>query len=102
MCGAAAALLGLACCRARSRCGATVEVHPPGEAYAPTIVTIVEMPPAIDWTGPGAQRRVQRLAADSLLEVTGGRAVIADELPGAAMATCRRRCARSARTAPTR
>ena len=46
------------------------------------IVTIVEMPPAIDWTGPGAQQRVQRLAADSLIEVTGGRAVIADELPG--------------------
>ena len=40
------------------------------------------MPPAIDWTGPGAQQRVQRLAADSLIEVTGGRAVIADELPG--------------------
>lgn len=52
------------------------------EAFAPTIVTVVEMPPAIDWTGPGAQPRVQRLAADSLLEVTGGRAVIADELPG--------------------
>jgi len=52
------------------------------EAFAPTIVTIVEMPPSIDWTGPGAQQRVQRIAADSLLEVTGGRAVIADELPG--------------------
>ena len=52
------------------------------EAFAPTIVTVVEMPPAIDWTGPGAQQRVQRIAADSLLEVTGGRAVIADELPG--------------------
>src|SRR5262249_51460755 len=32
---------------------------------------------------PGAQPRVQRLADDSLLEVTGGRAVIAAELPGA-------------------
>jgi hypothetical protein len=63
-------------------CGATVEVRPGMEAFAPTIVTVVEMPPAIDWTGPGAQQRVQRIAADSLLEVTGGRAVIADELPG--------------------
>jgi hypothetical protein len=65
-----------------SSCGATVELGPGAAAYAPTIVTIVEMPPAIDWTGPGAQQRVQRLAADSLIEVTGGRAVIADELPG--------------------
>jgi len=63
-------------------CGATIEVQPLGAGYAPTIVTVVEMPPAIDWTGPGAQARVQRLAADSLLEVTGGRTVIADELPG--------------------
>ena len=63
-------------------CGATVELGPGAAVYAPSIVTIVEMPPAIDWTGPGAQQRVQRLAADSLIEVTGGRAVIADELPG--------------------
>jgi hypothetical protein len=63
-------------------CGTTVEVQPAGRAYAPTIGTIVEMPPAINWTGPGAQQRIQRLAADSLVEVTGGRAVIADELPG--------------------
>ena len=71
----AAALLTVAC-------GATVEMRPGGAAYAPTITTIVEMPPAIDWTGPGAQQHMQRLAADSLIEVTGGRAVIADELPG--------------------
>jgi hypothetical protein len=63
-------------------CGTTVEVQPAGRAFAPTIATIVEMPPAIDWTGAGAQQRVQRLAADSLIEVTGGRVVIADELPG--------------------
>jgi len=71
----AAALLTVAC-------GATVEMRPGGAAYAPTITTIVEMPPAIDWTGPGAQQHMQRLAADSLIEVTGGRVVIADELPG--------------------
>jgi hypothetical protein len=63
-------------------CATTVDVLPAGEAFAPTITTIVELPPAIDWTGPGAQPRIQRIAADSLLEVTGGRAVIADELPG--------------------
>ena len=76
-----APLLGLGVLSAVA-CGATVEVRPGMEAFAPTIVTVVEMPPAIDWTGPGAQQRVQRIAADSLLEVTGGRAVIADELPG--------------------
>jgi hypothetical protein len=63
-------------------CGATVDMRPGGAAFAPTITTIVQLPPAIDWTGPGAQPRIQRIAADSLLEVTGGRAVIADELPG--------------------
>ena len=63
-------------------CGTTIEVQPAGRAWAPTIATIVEMPPAIDWSGPGAQQRIQRLAADSLIEVTGGCAVIADELPG--------------------
>jgi hypothetical protein len=63
-------------------CGPTVDLRPGGEAFAPTITTVVELPPAIGWTGPGAQQRVQRIAADSLLEVTGGRAVIAEELPG--------------------
>src|SRR5580765_6409484 len=64
-------------------CGATVEMRPGAAALAPTIATIVELSPAIDWSGPTAQSRVQRLADDSLLEVTGGRAVIAAELPGA-------------------
>jgi len=63
-------------------CGATVEMRPGAAALAPAITTIVELPPAIDWSGPGAQPRMQRLADDSLLEVTGGRAVIAAELPG--------------------
>jgi len=77
------AFLGLALCAASvASCGASVEMGPGAQAIAPGIVTIVEMPPSIDWTGPGAQRRVQRIAGDSLLEVTGGRAVIADELPG--------------------
>jgi len=67
---------------ATAACGATVEMRPGGAAYAPTITTIVEMPPVIDWTGPSAQERMQRLAGDSLIEVTGGRAVLADELPG--------------------
>jgi hypothetical protein len=63
-------------------CATTVDIRPAGEAFAPTVVTIVELPPAIGWTGAGAQQRVQRLAGDSLIEVTGGHAVIADELSG--------------------
>jgi hypothetical protein len=76
------ALVGLGLVSAIA-CATTVDVRPAGEAFAPTIVTIVELPPAIDWAGAGAQQRMQRLAGDSLIEVTGGRAVIADELPGA-------------------
>jgi hypothetical protein len=78
--GRGAGLLALAALGAG--CGATVEMRPGAAALAPTIATIVELPPAIDWTGPSAPSRVQRLADDSLLEVTGGRAVIAAELPG--------------------
>jgi hypothetical protein len=74
---------GLALCGgAAASCGATVEMGPGSQAIAPAIVTVVEMPPSIDWAVPGADRRAQRIAGDSLLEVTGGRAVIADELPG--------------------
>jgi hypothetical protein len=76
--------LALGVLASAAACGATVEVRPGAAAFAPTTVTIVEMPPAIDWSGPGAQPRVQRVADDSLLEVTGGRAVIAAELPGTA------------------
>jgi hypothetical protein len=67
---------------ALSACGATVDVAPGAAAFTPTTVTIVELPPTIDWSDPGAQARMQRQADDSLLEVTGGRAVIAAELPG--------------------
>jgi len=76
-----AALLGLGVL-AVSACGTTVDVRPSGAAFAPTIATVVELPPTIDWSTPGAQPRMQRLADDSLIEVTGGRAVIAAELPG--------------------
>jgi len=82
--GGRRAFFGLAlCATAAASCGASVEMGPGAQAIAPGIVTIVEMPVSIDWTGPGAERRAQRVAGDSLLEVTGGRAVIADELPGA-------------------
>ena len=63
-------------------CGATVEMRPGAEALAPAVSTIVALPVAIGWGGSGERARIQRLAGDSLLELTGGRGVIADELRG--------------------
>ena len=63
-------------------CGATVEMRPGAEALAPAVSTIVVLPVAIGWGGSGERARIQRLAGDSLLELTGGRGVIADELRG--------------------
>jgi hypothetical protein len=63
-------------------CGATVDVRPGAEALAPTVGTVVVLPVAIDWGGAAERARIQRLAGDSLIEVTGGRGVIADELRG--------------------
>lgn len=78
-----AALLSLGVLAAAGiACGATVDVRPEAAAFAPTIATIVELPPETNAPGARAQERLQRLADDSLLEVTGGRAVIAAELPG--------------------
>ena len=80
-------------------CGATVEMRPGAEALAPAVSTIVALPVAIGWGGSGERARIERLAGDSLLELTGGRGVIADELRGTGEATCRRRCAPWAKTA---
>jgi hypothetical protein len=63
-------------------CGATVEMRPGAEALAPAVTTIVALPVAIGWGGAPERARIQRLAGDSLLELTGGRGVIADELRG--------------------
>jgi hypothetical protein len=63
-------------------CGATVEMRPAAEAAAPAVSTIVALPVAIGWGGGGERARIERLTGDSLLELTGGRGVIADELRG--------------------
>jgi hypothetical protein len=60
----------------------TVEVRPEARALAPAVTTIVALPTSVDWGGPGDQRRLQRRTGDSLLELTGGRAVITEELTG--------------------
>ena len=61
-------------------CGATVEMAPVARALAPGVATVVALPTSVDFGGPGDQRRLQRRAGDRLLELTGGRAVIAEEL----------------------
>jgi hypothetical protein len=61
-------------------CGATVDVGPAARALAPTVTTVVALPTSVDFGGPGDQRRLQRRVGDRLLELTGGRAVIAEEL----------------------
>jgi hypothetical protein len=63
-------------------CHASAELRPEAETLAPWVTTIVAMPTSIDWGGLADQRRIQRRTGDSLLEITGGRAVIAEELKG--------------------
>jgi len=67
---------------AATGCSSSVALRPEAETLAPFVTTIVAMPTSIDWGGFGDQRRIQRRTGDSLLEVTGGRAVIAEELRG--------------------
>jgi hypothetical protein len=67
---------------AGAACTTTVEVRPEARALAPSVTTIVALPTNVDWGGPGDQRRLQRRTGDSLLELTGGRAVITEELTG--------------------
>jgi hypothetical protein len=63
-------------------CSGMVDVRPEAATLAPFVTTIVAMPTSIDWGGLTDQRRLQRRTGDSLLELTGGRAVIAEELGG--------------------
>jgi hypothetical protein len=61
-------------------CASTVEVRPAAEALAPTVAAVVGLPLSIGWGGDPELRRIQRRASDSLIDVTGGHAVIAEEL----------------------
>ena len=67
---------------ASAGCSGLVDLRPEAAALAPFVSTIVAMPTSIDWGGINDQRRLQRRTGDSLLELTGGRAVIAEELGG--------------------
>jgi hypothetical protein len=61
-------------------CASTVEVRPAAQALAPSVTVVVGLPLSIGWGGDVELRRIQRRASDSLIAVTGGRAVIAEEL----------------------
>jgi hypothetical protein len=61
-------------------CSSTVEVRPAAHAVAPTIDTVVGLPITIGWGGDIDLRKLQRRTSDVLIEATGGRAVIAEEL----------------------
>jgi hypothetical protein len=63
-------------------CTSSVDLRPEAETLAPFVSTIVAMPTSLDWGALPDQRRLQRRTGDSLLELTGGRAVIAEELGG--------------------
>jgi hypothetical protein len=59
-----------------------VTVLPDGKARPVHVGTIVELPLSLDAAGPGAERRAQRRAGDALIALTGGHAVLAEELRG--------------------
>lgn len=61
-------------------CASTVEVRPGAEAIAPTVTTVVGLPPSIGWGGDADLRRIGRRVSDSLIAASGGHAVIAEEL----------------------
>jgi hypothetical protein len=69
--------LALACA---AGCASTVEVRPAAESLAPNVTAVVGLPLSIGWGGVAEVRRIQRRASDSLIAVTGGHAVIAEEL----------------------
>lgn len=61
-------------------CGPTLEIRSEAEALAPTVSVVVSLPTSVDFGGSGDQRRLQRRVGDRLLELTGGRAVVTEEL----------------------
>ena len=80
-------------------CGPTLEMRPEAETLAPTVSVVVSMPTSVDFGGPGDQRRLQRRVGDRLLELTGGKVVVAEERPRATTTpACGRLSPRSART----
>jgi hypothetical protein len=75
-------MVSLGCAISAGCASTTVEVKPDARALAPTVAMIVAMPTSLEWDSMADQRRLQRRVSDALLEVTGGRAVVAEELRG--------------------
>jgi hypothetical protein len=73
-------LVGTVAALLMAGCASTVEVRPAAQALAPTVTVVVGLPLSIGWGGDVELRRIQRRASDSLIAVTGGHAVIAEEL----------------------
>lgn len=61
-------------------CASTVEIRPGAELVAPSVEVVVGLPISIGWGSALELRRLQRRASDSLMDATGGSAVIAEEL----------------------
>ncbi len=61
-------------------CSTTVEVRPAAHAVAPAVDAVLGLPISIGWGGDADLRKLQRRTSDLLIEATGGRAVIAEEL----------------------
>lgn len=65
-------------------CGGAI-VHTRGDAASliPNVTAVLSMPPKLSFGRVGDQRRVSRRMGDSLIQATGGHAILVEELPSA-------------------
>jgi hypothetical protein len=63
--------------------GATVDVRPDAKALSANVSAVAQLPIDVDYGTPAERRRAQRRAGDTLIALSGGHAILADELrPG--------------------
>src|SRR6185369_16045097 len=58
-----------------------VHLRPEAEALASSVGAVVLLPPRLAFGRAAEQRRAARRAGDTLIDATGGHAILADELP---------------------
>ncbi|MEP6653461.1 MAG: hypothetical protein ABJA82_08895 [Myxococcales bacterium] len=77
-----AAVVSLAVTLALAGCGGAI-VHTRGDAATliPNVTGVLAMPPRLSFGRLGDQRRTARRTGDTLIEATGGHAILSDELP---------------------
>jgi hypothetical protein len=63
--------------------GTSVSVEPDGQELAASVTAVVVLPVELGYGTEADQRRIQRRAGDSLIALTGGHAVLCEELPRA-------------------